>query len=130
MRLNVVTTCDRFPDDAGPRAQPGECLDNERKAVGQVIAWTAVEPHPIAILAGDLKPSHLISCSHSAPEGGCGAFVGRHGAMKPAGRACGRNIMVRQVAGGRRAESSRNLLRPTLVALADNGGGPLSRSPP
>jgi len=38
--------------------------------------------------------------------------------------------MVRQVAGGRRAESSRNLLRPTLVALADNGGGPLSRSPP
>jgi hypothetical protein len=29
----------------------------------------------------------LISCSHSSPEGGRGAEVGRHGAMKPAGRA-------------------------------------------
>jgi hypothetical protein len=32
------------------------------------------------------KPSCLISCSHSSPDGGCGADVGRHGAMKPAGR--------------------------------------------
>ena len=32
------------------------------------------------------KPSCLISCSHNPPEGGVGAFVGRHGAVKPAGR--------------------------------------------
>jgi hypothetical protein len=31
-------------------------------------------------------PSYLISCSHASPEGGCGAELGRHGAMKPAGR--------------------------------------------
>jgi hypothetical protein len=30
-----------------------------------------------------------ISCSHSSPDGGCGADVGRHGAMKPAGRVRG-----------------------------------------
>src|SRR5207342_1410372 len=32
------------------------------------------------------KPSCLISCSHSSPEGGCGALIGRHGAMKPGGK--------------------------------------------
>jgi hypothetical protein len=31
----------------------------------------------------------LISCSHCSPEGGCGAWMGRHGAMNPAGRARG-----------------------------------------
>src|SRR5208337_3057625 len=38
-------------------------------------------------------PSCLISCTHAVPIGGCGDFVGRHGAMKPAGRACERNGM-------------------------------------
>ena len=28
-------------------------LDDEREAVGQVIARPAVEPHPLAVLAGD-----------------------------------------------------------------------------
>jgi hypothetical protein len=32
------------------------------------------------------KPSCLISCSHISPEGGRSAFVGRHGAINPAGR--------------------------------------------
>src|SRR3954464_6943114 len=31
------------------------------------------------------NPSCLISCSHSAPEGGFGAFTGRYGGMNPAG---------------------------------------------
>ena len=35
------------------------------------------------------KPSCLISCSHSAPQSGCGAEVGRQGATKPAGKAGG-----------------------------------------
>jgi hypothetical protein len=39
-----------------------------------------------------LKPSSLISCSHNSPEGGWGADIGRRqGAIKPAGRAGGRN---------------------------------------
>jgi hypothetical protein len=29
------------------------------------------------------KPSCLISCSHSAPVGGCGALLGRQGGTKP-----------------------------------------------
>src|SRR5437763_1282219 len=38
-RNPVLAACDRFPvDDAGPRAQPGQRLDDQRKAVGQVIA--------------------------------------------------------------------------------------------
>src|SRR5207245_2686430 len=39
----------------------------------------------------DTEPVCLISCSHRSPEGGCGAGEGRHGAMKPADRARGRN---------------------------------------
>src|ERR1700730_9566893 len=31
------------------------------------------------------KPSCMISCSHSFPDGGAEALVGRHGAMKPGG---------------------------------------------
>ena len=36
-------------DDAGPRAQPGERLDDQREAIGQVIARPAVELHARAI---------------------------------------------------------------------------------
>jgi hypothetical protein len=31
----------------------GECLDDQREALGQIIARPAVEPHPVAILACD-----------------------------------------------------------------------------
>jgi hypothetical protein len=35
-------------------------------------------------------PSCLISCSHRSPEGSLSVLVGRHGAMKPAGKVrCG-----------------------------------------
>ncbi len=33
--------------------KPGDCLDDEREAVGQVVAGAAVEPHPLAGLAGN-----------------------------------------------------------------------------
>jgi hypothetical protein len=41
------------------------------------------------------NPSCLISCSHISPEGVWAADVGRHGAMKPAGKARKRNDMRR-----------------------------------
>jgi hypothetical protein len=41
----------------------------------------------------------LISCSQMAPEGGCGADVGRQGAMKPDDRAFGRNGMDGYIVG-------------------------------
>src|SRR5262249_45237516 len=67
----VVIAGDSFTiDDAGARAQAGQRLDNEREAVGEVIARTAVEPHSRAVFAGNNpKPSCLISCSHWLPEG-------------------------------------------------------------
>src|SRR5262249_49378272 len=40
-------------DDAGVRAQTGECLDNQWEAVGEIVAGAAVEPHAVAILASD-----------------------------------------------------------------------------
>ena len=41
---------------------------------------------PLLLRAMMRKPSCLISCSHWLPEGSLSVLVGRHGAMKPAGR--------------------------------------------
>jgi hypothetical protein len=43
-----------------------------------------------SFLAITRKPSCLISCNHWPPDGSLSAFVGRHGAMNPAGRVHGR----------------------------------------
>jgi hypothetical protein len=53
-RNPVFTACHHLAvDDAGPRAKLGQRIHNEREAIGQVIAGTAIEPHPLAVLAGD-----------------------------------------------------------------------------
>ena len=50
----VVIASDSFAiDDAGARAQPRERINDQREAVGEVIAGTAVEPHTLTILAGN-----------------------------------------------------------------------------
>jgi hypothetical protein len=50
----VLIAGDSFPvDDTGARAQARQRLGNEREAVGEIIAWTAVEPHLAALLAGN-----------------------------------------------------------------------------
>src|SRR5262245_14451513 len=50
----VVVAGDSFAiDDAGARAQAGQCLNDQREATGEVIARTAVEPHLRASLAGN-----------------------------------------------------------------------------
>ena len=38
-------------DDAGARAQAPQRFDDEREAVGEIIAWTTIEPHLCALLA-------------------------------------------------------------------------------
>src|SRR5262249_29066111 len=40
-------------DDAGARAQPGERLDDEREAVGEVVPRPAVKLDAVVALAGD-----------------------------------------------------------------------------
>src|SRR5262249_15877983 len=50
----IVIAGDSFAvDNAGARAQAGQRLDDQREAMGEIVAWTAVEPHPLAILAGN-----------------------------------------------------------------------------
>jgi hypothetical protein len=61
IRHSVVTTGNRLAiDDAGPCAQPCDCLDNEREAIGQVIAWPAVELDPLADFASDNPESVML----------------------------------------------------------------------
>ena len=40
-------------DDTGLRAQLSHCLDDEREAIGENIARSAVEPHALARLASN-----------------------------------------------------------------------------
>jgi hypothetical protein len=50
----VVAAAHRLAvDDAGARTQAGERLDDQREAVGQVVARAAVEPHARTLLARD-----------------------------------------------------------------------------
>jgi hypothetical protein len=50
----ILAAGDRLSvDDAGPGAQLGDRLDDERESVGQVVARAAVEFHPFAVLARD-----------------------------------------------------------------------------
>jgi hypothetical protein len=53
-RHPIVVTSDGFPiDDAGPRAEPSQELHDQRETIRQIIAWPAIEPHPIAVFASD-----------------------------------------------------------------------------
>src|SRR5262249_39912636 len=50
----VVVASDSFTvDHAGARAQPGERINDQREATSEVVGRTAVEPHPLAVLAGN-----------------------------------------------------------------------------
>ena len=50
----VLPARDRLAvDDAGPQTQLSQSLDNQRKALGQVVAGPAIEPHARAVLARD-----------------------------------------------------------------------------
>ena len=78
----VVIAGDSFAvDDAGARAQACQRLDDQREAAGEVIAGTAIEPHSLAVLAGNDAEAVVW-----LPDGSLSVLVGRHGAMKPAGK--------------------------------------------
>ncbi len=54
VRHAVVVAAHRLAvEDAGSRAQAGERLDDQREAVGEVVAGAAVQPHAVAVLARD-----------------------------------------------------------------------------
>jgi len=53
-RHAVAVAGDRLTiDDAGLRAYPCQSFHDQREAVCEVIAGAAVEPHAVAVLAGD-----------------------------------------------------------------------------
>ena len=55
--------------------------------MGEIIAWTTIEPHLCALLArNDAEAVVLDLMRQSLPEGSLSVLVGRHGAIKPAGR--------------------------------------------
>src|SRR6516162_6607220 len=61
-RHAVVVASNRLPiDDARARAQAGQRLHDQWEAAGEVIAGTAVEPHPLTILAGDDSESIVLN---------------------------------------------------------------------
>jgi hypothetical protein len=53
--------------------------------VGEVIAGTAVERYPVAVLAGDDAEAVVLEIPQAAGRQ-CIGLVGRHGAMNPAGK--------------------------------------------
>src|ERR1700730_2127764 len=83
----IVTARHGLPvDDTGLRAQLGQRLDYEGKAVGQIVPRSAVEPHPPACLAcHDPEAVVLDLVQPQLPGWWAEALVGRHGAMKPGG---------------------------------------------
>ena len=80
----VVTTGDRLAvDDAGPRMQCGERLDDEREAVGQVITRPTVEFHPLAVLAGNHAKSVVLDLMQPHLAGRRMRSVGWLGLLPP-----------------------------------------------
>jgi len=83
--------------DAGARAQPGERLDDEREALGEVIVRPAVELYPRAVLARDDAKSVVLDLVQPQLAGRrLRGWVGRQRAMKPAGKARGCKDMGRR----------------------------------
>jgi hypothetical protein len=48
-------------DTAGARAQASQCLDDQREAAGEIVAWTTIEPHSLTILAGNDSESIVLN---------------------------------------------------------------------
>src|SRR5262249_22582846 len=66
----VVITGDSFPvNDAGARTQAGQRFDNPREATSEIIAWTAVEPHLRAVLAGNYPKTVVLNLVQTLAAG-------------------------------------------------------------
>ena len=86
-RHAVAVAGDRLTiDDAGLRAYPCQSFHDQREAVREVIAGAAVEPHAVAVLAGDDAEAVVLDLVQPSLTGWrLLRFVGRQGGTKPAG---------------------------------------------
>src|SRR5436190_882215 len=65
------------------------------EAVGQVVAWTAVELHPRAVLAGDDPEAVLFNLMQPQAAGGrLRRYIGRQGLNRPGGRPRRKALLV------------------------------------
>src|SRR5260221_2530281 len=81
-RHAVVAAAHRLAvDDAGARAQAGERLDDQPEADGQIVAGAAVEPHAVAVPAGDNAEAVVLDLVQPGRAvGGCRPYeAGREG---------------------------------------------------
>src|SRR5262245_3689424 len=73
-------------DDAGSRAQAGHGRDDQREAVGQVIAGAAVQTHAVAVLAGDDAEAVVLDLVQPRLAGGWRRGFGRQARRDETGR--------------------------------------------
>ena len=87
-------------DDAGPRAQACQRLDDQREATGEVITWTAVEPHLRASLAGNNAEAVVLDLVQPLAAGRQLIGFGWETRRDESGRraaTCGTNKIVRRL---------------------------------
>ena len=83
----VVIASDSFAiDNAGAQAQACQRLDDQRKATGEVIARTAVEPHLRAGLAGNDAKAVVLDLVQPLAAGGQLIGFGREARRDDPGR--------------------------------------------
>jgi hypothetical protein len=67
----VVVAGDSFAvDDTRAGAQARECIDDQRKATGEVVARTTIEPHSWAVLSGDNPKTVTLDLMQPSAAGG------------------------------------------------------------
>jgi hypothetical protein len=73
-------------------------VGDSEAATAQIVPRPAVEPHPLAVLAGDDPEAVVLDLVQPALAGWRALVdVARRGWMNPAGRVCGRNDMGREI---------------------------------
>ena len=83
----VVIAGDSFAiDDAGARAQAAQRLDNQREAMGEVIAGTAIEPHLRTFFASDDPKTVVLDLMQPSSVGGQLISFGREARRDEPGR--------------------------------------------
>jgi hypothetical protein len=73
-------------DDARAGAQVFQRLDNQGEAVGEVVARTAIEPHPCPVLAGDDPEAVMLDFVNPEAAGGQCVGLGGEARLNEAGR--------------------------------------------
>ena len=75
-------------DDAGARAQACQRVYDQREAAGEVVARTAIEPHPLAVPAGNDAEAVVLDLMQPLAAGGQLIGFGWEARRDEPGREC------------------------------------------